>query len=112
VIEFEFFQAADGYEVSLRFALCHPSSVDRVFVEVALSLMSEFYLTATICEELPKDEPREYTSRDRDRFITNCCWSIARSRLLWRQMFGMEEAGLSVSDALRRYFMNNRADSV
>jgi len=35
----------------------------------------------------------------------NCSWSIARSRAYWRQMFGTEEVGLSVSDALRKFFL-------
>jgi hypothetical protein len=105
VIEFEFYQSVGSYEISIRFALCHPSSVDQVFLAHALALMKQFNLTATICEELPEGEPREYTAADYDRFAANCSWSIARSRAYWRQMFGSEEAGLSVSDAVRAYVL-------
>lgn len=104
VIEYEFFQDGDSCEVSLRFALCHPPSVDRVFVNQATELIKRFGLNATICEELPEDEPRIYTAADLTRFMANCAWSIARSRLYWQQMFDTEEIGLSVSDALQKFF--------
>jgi hypothetical protein len=105
VIEFEFFQATGYYEVSIRFALCSPTSVDQVFIAHVLALMRNFTLIATICEELPEREPRDYNKEDAGRFIANCSWSIARSRTYWQQMFGTEEAGLSVSDALRKFVL-------
>jgi hypothetical protein len=107
IIEFEFFQATGYYEVSIRFALCNPSSVDQVFLAHAVALMSQFNLTATICEELPEGVPRDYNPADHDLFIAHCSWSIARSRDMWREMFGAEEAGLSVSQALRKFFFKN-----
>ncbi len=105
IIEFEFFQASGYYEVSIRFALCSPTSIDQVFIAQALELMRSFNLTATICEELPEQEPREYKKECADRFSENCSWSIARSRAYWQQLFGTEEVGLSVSDALRKFFL-------
>ncbi len=101
VIEFEFFQARESFDISIRFALCHPPSVDQIFIGHALALMRRFHLIATICEELPEGEPTDYGKEYLDRFTANCSWSIARARGYWREMFGSEEMGVSVSDALR-----------
>lgn len=103
VIEIELFQDGAACEVSLRFALCHPPSVDPEFIALTTDLMRQFDLVATICEELPEGEPRDYTAVDLGRFASNCTWSIARAREGWRQMFGSEEAGLSTLDCVRRF---------
>lgn len=110
VIEYELFREDNSYEVSIRFALCHPSSVDQVFLAHALGLMKRFNMTATICEELPEGEPREYNTHDLDRFASNCYWSISRAREYWRAMFGTEEVGLSTRDALGKFF--SRSDTI
>ena len=104
VIEYEFYQASDSCGVSMRFALCHPPSVDPIFLAQACDLVSHFGLDATICEELPAGAPRVYAAADLDRFAANGAWSIAQSRGYWRQMFGPDEAGLSVRDARGRFF--------
>jgi hypothetical protein len=104
VIEYEFLQEPESYEISMRFALCHPPSVDRVFLGHAVALTRQFNLTAIIGGELPEGEPAEYDTDNLERFAANCSWSIARDREYWRQMFGPEEMGLSVVDALRHFF--------
>ena len=104
VIEYEFLQESDSCEVSLRFALCHPPSIDRVFLAQVADLMTQFGMEATICEELPADAPTVYASGNLAQFTANCTWSIARSRAYWHQMFGSEEVGLSVTDALQKFF--------
>lgn len=106
VIEFEFREENDQIDLSVRFALCHPSSVGPIFLGLIESLMEQFDLTATICENLPENEPREYSRFD-DRFAANCLWSISDAKSMWQRQFGPEEAGLSVSDALRRFVVKS-----
>ena len=108
VIEYEFFQDGSGYEVSLRFALCHPVSVDGVFLAQAANLMTQFDLVATICEELPAGVRVVYSANELDEFVAKCAWSITRSRGYWRKMFGTEVAGVSVAGALGRFVYNSR----
>ena len=108
VIEFELSQRTDHCQVSVRFALCNPVSVERVALPLVTALMDQFGMKATICEGLPEGEPREYSTGE--RFAANFSRSIARSREEWRQMFGPEEVGLSVSDALRKFFGGDKPD--
>jgi hypothetical protein len=104
VIEFEFLQERESYDISMRFALCHPPTVDRAFLAHAVVLTRQFDLTAIIGGELPEGEPAEYDKNNLERFAANCSWSIARDREYWRRMFGPEEMGLSVVDALQYFF--------
>ena len=104
VIEYELLQDHGSCQVTMRFALCHPSSVDSIFIQQAIDLMKHFNMEATICDELPDDALRTYTMQELARFKTNCAWSIACCREHWQQMFGTETIGLSVSDALQRFF--------
>ena len=104
VIEYELLQDHGSCDVTMRFALCHPSSVDTIFIQQASNLMKQFAMQATICEELPDNEPRTYTVQDLGRLKTNCAWSMACCRQYWQRMFGTEEIGLSVCDALQRFF--------
>jgi hypothetical protein len=105
VIEFEYFRKDARFEISIRFALCNPSSIDQVFLGIVRSLMKKFDMTAQICEQLPKGEQTEYSVTEEDRFSANYSWSVEKSRERWRQMFGTEQAGLSVSNALQRFLI-------
>ena len=107
VIESEFSPQPDCFEISLRFALCHPDSVRQVFLCLAQSLMRQFNMTATICEDLPEGEPREYGPSDQ-RFADNCLWSMKSAQEEWRRDFGPEELGVSTSEALRHFFFEPR----
>jgi hypothetical protein len=103
VIECELVNRSPYSQISLRFALCNPDSVDEQFVAIASDLMSQFQMTAAICEELPADVPTEYDISDLSRFARYCTWSILRARQAWQKAYGSDEAGLSVSDACRKF---------
>ena len=82
VIELELHPVSGGRvtKVSMRFALCHPDSVDRVFVEIAAGLMTRRNLSATICEDLPSGTQRDYSRHEIDAFRVWCLWSIENAR--------------------------------
>jgi len=103
VIEFEFSPHGDSFQFSVRFALCHPSSVDHVFISVISKFLDRFHATVTICEDLPSGAIREFTKVTEEDFKRDCLLCIDRSRSRWRTMFGSEEAGVTVSEALRRF---------
>ena len=107
VIECQLVNRSPCSHISLRFALCNPDSVDEQFVAIASGLMSQFQMTATICEELPADVPTEYDISDLSRFARYCTWSILQARQAWQKAYGSDEAGLSVSDACRKFFYVN-----
>lgn len=104
VIEFELTQRGRFGQLSVRFAICHPASVDDVFVSIVTSLMAQLQMTATICEALPAGTPSEYGATEVTKFAANCRWSIESARKEWRRAFGPEEAGLSVSDACQKFY--------
>jgi hypothetical protein len=105
VIEFELAQRGRFGQLSVRFAICHPASLDDVFVSIVASLMAQLQMTATICEVLPAGTPSEYDATEVTEFAANCRWSIDSARKEWHRAFGPEEAGVSVSDACRKYYL-------
>lgn len=104
VIEFELADRSEYVQVSVRFALCHPASVDEVFIDLTTAFIRKFDMTATICEWLPEGAPTRYDVLDCKLFALNCRRSIEYAREQWRKQFGTEEAGLSISDACQHFF--------
>ena len=104
-IECELADRPPECDISLRFARCNPPSIDEVFTRLVSDLLNQFELTAVICEELPLDAPSRYTSSTTKEFVVSCKWSIAHTRQEWQREFGTEEAGLSTSEALRKFFL-------
>jgi len=107
IIECELTNRSPHSQVSLRFALCNPLSITELFVDFATKLMSHLHLTAVICEQLPADAPTKYDASDIPLFAANCKWSIAHAQKEWQRAYGSEEAGLSVSDACRKFFSDD-----
>jgi hypothetical protein len=103
VIEFEFSPRGESFQISVRFALCHPTSVDVIFSKLIFNFLDEFPLTAIICEELPPGNIRQFTAASKQDFERSYSLSVSQSRVYWRKMFGFQEAGMAVSDALQRY---------
>jgi hypothetical protein len=104
VIEFELAQRGRFGQLSVRFAICHPASVDDVFVSIITSLIAQLRMTATICEFLPAGTPSQYGANEAAGFAVNCRWSIDYARKEWRRAFGSEEAGVSVADSCRKSY--------
>ncbi len=103
VIEFEFAQRGDAIQVSLRFALCNPESIDRIFIQQITKLLDHFDGTVTLCDK--RGIPMTYTRESLDAFAVYCLSDIERERGYWCEMFGRTVAGISVSEALRTFVL-------
>jgi hypothetical protein len=108
VIECELARRGAFGQLSVRFAICHPTSVDDVFVNIIIYLIVQLQMTATICEMLPAGAPSQYGATEITEFAANCRWSIGHARNEWHKAFGSEEAGISVSDACRRFYFGEK----
>src|SRR6266508_2771944 len=51
VIEYEFALRDSASQISMRFALCNPPSIDRILIQQMTSLLDHFDGTATLCDE-------------------------------------------------------------
>lgn len=110
VLEFELSPVAEGHatDISLRFALCHPDTIGEVFVAIATGLMTRLGFSATIVEDLPEGVQRGYSPGEVDAFIPACLWTICNARQQWQRQFGPELMGVSVNDACRFFFSDQR----
>lgn len=113
VIEFELCSAPDGLdtEVNMRFAICHPNSIDKVFTDIAIALMSGLGLSASMCEDVPNGVQREFAPQQSSSFTACCLWSIANARGRWQRQFGMEQMGVSVDQACKYFFFDRLGES-
>jgi hypothetical protein len=105
VIEFEIAHCESVFEISVRFALCNPPSVDEVFIRLITQLLERFDSTATVSDEPSEGTAKVFSRKTKDLFALEIHKSINRSRGYWRGMFGLEEAAVPVSEALRRFVL-------
>ncbi|WP_437755252.1 hypothetical protein [Sorangium sp. So ce1389] len=106
IIEIEVAEREPGTTLSLRFALCHPSSIDDVFIalvgDVAIALSADI----VIAEDVEPDEPGLGWSfpparvADLRKALGQC---IPKKRKLWREEFGFALARASCRDAIERF---------
>jgi hypothetical protein len=108
VVEFEVLSARGRApaRVSMRFTLCHPDSVDRVFLEIATNLMTRQSLSASICEDLPDGTPRDYSQHEIGAFRVWCLWSIDHARRQWQRQFGPERIAVSTAAAWKHFLFD------
>ena len=57
ILEIEAAPTQTGTTVSVRFALCHPPSVDRVFGQFVTELAAQLGADVTIAEDVEADDP-------------------------------------------------------
>jgi len=105
VIEWEFAPAHDQYPISVRFALCHPDTVDAVLIELVCRILDRFTAAATIVEPLPEGAARDHSAKTKAEFARDCRGSIQICRGYWRATFGPRTAGLSHADAMREFIL-------
>ena len=105
VIEWEFAPDRDKCEISMRFALCHPETVDDVFIGLVCRVLDRFNATATIVEPLPGGAVRDHSAQTKAECVRDCRGSIQICRGYWRATFGPRTAGLSHEDAMREFVL-------
>ena len=95
-----------GMMLSLRFALCHPSSVDNVFIALLVGVAIPLSADILIAEDVESDEPGLGWSfplarvADLRKALAQRC---RKKRKLWREEFGFALARASCRDAIERF---------
>lgn len=95
VVEFEL-RASEKLELSIRFALCNPASVDSVFIALVEEISDRFDLNVQVMDVVRGDEGVQQ--------IGGC---ISFKRELWQKDFGLETAALGCDEALERYVLSS-----
>lgn len=105
VIEWEFAPYPGEYLISVRFALCHPPTVDSVFIDLICRILQRFNATATVCEPMPDGTVRSHRADTLAQFAQDCLCGIQICRRDWQAMFGTRTASLSHKDAMLRFVL-------
>lgn len=91
--------------ISIRFALCHPSSVDNAFVQFVVQVAAELGMTIRICESIPPGHPDVFDLSEVGAFRTTALASIGPKRAWWISAFGGATAALTSEEASRQFIL-------
>src|SRR5437762_13794334 len=86
-------------KLSCRFTLCHPPSIDAVFLRLVKQLMTLLGMEARICDDVPPEHAHSFSVDDFDDFSAVATRRIASRRLEWISVFGTELAAATTSEA-------------
>lgn len=110
IIEIEVAGTGARTTVSLRFAVCHPASIDGVFADLVVHLAAMLKADVLIAEDVEADDPglgwsfSPSQSSDLRRALVQC---IPKKRLLWQAEFGNAEARVSCREAINRFVIGS-----
>jgi hypothetical protein len=91
--------------VSCRFTLCHPSSVDSVFLELVRELMLRLSMEAKICDDVRPEHSHWFSLDHYDEFSSVTSHYIAARRVEWRAAFGTEQLAATTNEIYERIIL-------
>lgn len=91
--------------LSCRFTLCHPPSIDSVFLGLVKQLMSRLGMEARIRDDVPPEHAHSFSADDFDDFSAVATRCIASRRREWISAFGTELAAATTSEAHARIIL-------
>lgn len=91
--------------ISLRFTLCHPSSVDNQLLDLARTLMRSLGMSAIICDDVAPEHAGDYSLERFDDLAGAVRHTIGIRRGEWRATFGDEELGATTAEAHRHFIL-------
>lgn len=100
LIEIQLRELKEGIEVSLRFALCNPLSIDEVFFNVLQLLSVTLSAEIDIIDEYAENE--KYARQGLKLYLFK---NITIKRGYWIKDFGSETATISCDDALKKFVL-------
>ncbi len=86
IIEIEV--ADNPVKLSCRFTLCHPSSVDAAFLNLARDLQSRLAMNAFICDDIRPEHAHAFSRDEFPEFARVVTDTIAKRRVEWVRNFG------------------------
>jgi hypothetical protein len=91
--------------ISCRFTLCHPLSVDRVFLDLVRWLMDAFQMDIFIRDNVQSCHGGAFSLADFEDFSSIVLGYIASRRSEWIAYFGGECLGCRPSEAFERFIL-------
>jgi hypothetical protein len=91
--------------LSCRFTLCHPPSVDAVFLGLVRDLMTRLGMEAMICDDVRPEHARSYSLGDFADFADATLRYIAARRAEWIGAFGDETLATTTNEVYQRIIL-------
>lgn len=105
LIELELYCVEPRIELSVRFALCNPDSVDNAFIDLVMLLAERLDAEVSVMENISPGVRGDFSPSELGPFSEIVKPMIAKKRAYWIADFGTERAPISCNEALRRFVM-------
>ncbi|HEY7157385.1 MAG TPA: hypothetical protein VH575_25750 [Gemmataceae bacterium] len=92
--------------ISCRFTLCHPPSVDAVFLDLVRELMLRLGSEARICDDVRPEDARPFSLANFAEFSSATLGYIAARRREWVAAFGAEQMPATTNEAYERIILS------
>lgn len=92
-------------KISCRFTLCHPPSMDAVFLHCLRELMLRLGLEATICDDVGPEHKHSFSLTQFTEFSTATLNYIAMRRGEWNAAFGLEPLSATTNEVYQRIIL-------
>lgn len=97
VIEMEI--SGSPAEISCRFTLCHPASVDAAFLAWVKELMESFQMRVRIRDDVTAEHEHDFSLEQFGEFSKACLYYIAERRREWQAAFGNQQLAATTAEA-------------
>jgi hypothetical protein len=91
--------------LSCRFTLCHPPSVDAVFLGLIRELMTRLGMEAKICDDVSPEHSRAFSIRELPELSAISADYIAARRAEWIAAFGDEPLAATTNEVHRHVIL-------
>lgn len=91
--------------VSCRFTLCHPPTVDSVFLDLIREQMLRLGMEASICDDVRPEETHPFALSRYAEFSSAALRSIAARRAEWIAAFGAEQLPATTNEVYQRIIL-------
>jgi hypothetical protein len=91
--------------LSCRFTLCHPPSVDAVFLGLVRELMARLGMEAKIRDDVRPDHARSFALEDFEAFSAATLGYITARRAEWVEAFGAEPLAATTNEVFQRIIL-------
>jgi hypothetical protein len=88
--------------LSCRFTLCHPPSVDAVFLDLVRAMAIRLGMTTTICDDVRPEHSHAFSRNEFAEFSAVTSGYIAARRAEWIAAFGDEPLAATTNEVYQR----------
>jgi hypothetical protein len=92
-------------KISCRFTLCHPASVDAVFLATLRDLMARLEMTVKLCDDVGPEHSGPFSLKEFAEFSAVTSQCIAARRAEWIAAFGDEPLAAATNEVYERIIL-------